>query len=129
LRRLAMLMAGLGARDAINLDGGTSSALYHNGKMITKPGRGMTNCLMVFADEASYQTALGELAPGRNLSRVAGRLRSLTPVVPPPLPGAVTITDPAVGAALNGQIRIRVAVAQGTDARYVTFLVNDQLVA
>ena len=131
LRRLAMMMAQLGARDAVNLDGGTSSALYHAGQIITHPGRGLTNCLMVFADQASYQTALGELAPGRlRPIAVASAVAQVSNLRPPPgpLPGPVSITDPAVGAALNGQVKIRVAVSPEREARFVTFLVNDRLV-
>jgi hypothetical protein len=124
-------MSQLGARDAVNLDGGTSSGLYHDGQIITRPGRGLTNCLMVFADQASYQTALSELAPGRlrPIAVASTRVFSPLPLAPPgPLPGPVAITDPAIGAALSGEVRIRVAVAPEREARYVTFLVNDQLV-
>jgi len=131
LRRLAMMMSQLGARDAVNLDGGTSSALYHNGQIITHPGRGLTNCLMVFADQARYQAALGELAPGRLRPIAVATTRApkiVPPTLPGPLPGPVAITDPAVGAALSGEVKIRVAVAPERDARYVTFQVNDQLV-
>ena len=36
---LAEIMKSMGAYQALNLDGGASSALYANGKVITYPGR------------------------------------------------------------------------------------------
>lgn len=47
LSHLARVMAGLGARQAINLDGGGSSALYYQGRFITRPTRKMTNLIVV----------------------------------------------------------------------------------
>ncbi len=42
---LARVMQLLGCRQAMNLDGGASSALYCNGQMITRPGRDLSNIL------------------------------------------------------------------------------------
>ena len=42
---LAHVMQLLGCRQAMNLDGGASSALYCNGQMITRPGRDLSNIL------------------------------------------------------------------------------------
>jgi exopolysaccharide biosynthesis protein len=44
---LADIMKNLGAYQALNLDGGASSALYANGKMITYPGRKLSIFLTV----------------------------------------------------------------------------------
>ncbi|MBI2265426.1 MAG: phosphodiester glycosidase family protein [Armatimonadetes bacterium] len=60
LRQLARIMKALGARDAVALDGGTSSGLYYRGKMVTKPGRTLTNILSV------YETPSPALSPGPN---------------------------------------------------------------
>jgi hypothetical protein len=43
---LAQIMQQLGAVQAMNLDGGASSALYCNGQMITHPGRDLSNALL-----------------------------------------------------------------------------------
>jgi len=44
---LALIMEQLNCEFAMNLDGGASSALYANGKMITTPGRKLNTVLMV----------------------------------------------------------------------------------
>lgn len=47
LQRLSWMMKSLGARDAINLDGGSSSALYFQGNYVTRPKRMLTNIVGV----------------------------------------------------------------------------------
>jgi len=47
LQRLAWMMKSLGARDALNLDGGSSSALYVDGRFVTRPRRLLTNVVAV----------------------------------------------------------------------------------
>ena len=47
LRRFAMMMRGLGARQAINLDGGSSTAMYVRGRFPSRPARLLTNAVMV----------------------------------------------------------------------------------
>lgn len=47
LSQLARIMQTLGAEYALNLDGGSSSALYYNGSVITRPNRGLTNILTI----------------------------------------------------------------------------------
>lgn len=42
---LGGIMLSLGCSDAMNLDGGASSGLYANGKLITTPGRNLSNIL------------------------------------------------------------------------------------
>lgn len=44
---LARVMKGLGAVDAISLDGGASSALYHDGEIKVTPGRELSTILLV----------------------------------------------------------------------------------
>lgn len=48
LHQLATIMKSLGAVNAINLDGGASSALYYRGRIVTAPGRKLTNILCVY---------------------------------------------------------------------------------
>jgi len=43
-------MINLGAVEAMNLDGGASSALYANGSIITQPGRKLSTVLAVYDD-------------------------------------------------------------------------------
>ncbi|MDO3408775.1 phosphodiester glycosidase family protein [Saccharibacillus sp. CPCC 101409] len=50
----AQVMQKLGARQAMNLDGGASSALYANGSVLTSAGRALSNTL-VFGDGVSMQ--------------------------------------------------------------------------
>lgn len=45
--QLAEMMRQAGASDAMNLDGGASSGLYVQGKYITRPGREISNALLI----------------------------------------------------------------------------------
>ena len=47
LGQFAKAMKALGANDAINLDGGTSTGLYARGSYLSRPGRKLTNVLVV----------------------------------------------------------------------------------
>lgn len=47
LRRLAWMMLSLGCRDAMNLDGGGSRALYYRGHHLVHAWRGLTNAILV----------------------------------------------------------------------------------
>jgi len=44
---LATIMQKLGAYNAMNIDGGASSGLYYKGKLLTSPGRDLSNALLV----------------------------------------------------------------------------------
>ena len=44
----AKMMKAIGCYEAMNLDGGASKALYHDGKVVMEPGRGLTNVLVVY---------------------------------------------------------------------------------
>lgn len=48
VQQMRELMLQLGCQDAINLDGGASTAMYYNGKTICAPGRQLTVTLQVF---------------------------------------------------------------------------------
>jgi hypothetical protein len=69
LRQLARLMRSLGCRDAIALDGGSSSAMFYRGKFAARPLRPLTNLLVVYDSSAGYHHALGRLAPGVAVAR------------------------------------------------------------
>lgn len=60
LGRFARIMRALGAQDAINLDGGSSTALYARGQYLSQPGRRLTNVLTV-------NVRLGDPIPRRRI--------------------------------------------------------------
>jgi exopolysaccharide biosynthesis protein len=47
IAELADLLQRMGLTDAMNLDGGASSGLFYNGKLLTQPGRQLSNSLVV----------------------------------------------------------------------------------
>lgn len=51
VKELAGVMRALGAWDAMNLDGGASSSLWTQGKYLTKPGRDISNALVIVKQE------------------------------------------------------------------------------
>lgn len=61
LHELARIFQDLGAVDAVNLDGGSSTALYHGGQVVSAPRRRLTNLIAIYAKgEAPDQSrALG----------------------------------------------------------------------
>ena len=63
LGRLAKVMREVGASEAINLDAGTSTGFYYNGATIARPGRKLTNMIVVYGRKARYERALPELIP------------------------------------------------------------------
>lgn len=64
LRTLAAALRELGAVDAMCLDGGGSTGLYHCGKTAVRPNRPLTNLLVVYESQASYQKQQPALNPG-----------------------------------------------------------------
>jgi exopolysaccharide biosynthesis protein len=68
LRQLARLMRSLGCRDAIALDGGSSSAMFYRGRFATRPRRSLTNLLVVYDSSAGYRKALGRLVPAVHIA-------------------------------------------------------------
>jgi hypothetical protein len=69
LRQLARLMRSLGCRNAIALDGGSSSAMFYRGRFAARPRRSLTNLLVVYDSSSEYHRALGRLAPGVAIAR------------------------------------------------------------
>lgn len=73
LSQLARAMRSIGCVDAAGLDGGSSIGLYCNGRLISNPSRGMTNCLLIYDDPYSYQQHHDSLYPVQRYSqRIAG---------------------------------------------------------
>ena len=63
LGKLARVMQSLGAAEAMNLDAGTSTGFYYNGATLAKPGRKLTNMIVVYGRRDRYEHALDQLLP------------------------------------------------------------------
>ncbi len=61
LGKLARVMQSLGAADAMNLDAGTSTGFYYDGATLAKPGRRLTNMIVVYGRRDRYEHALDQL--------------------------------------------------------------------
>lgn len=73
LGSLARAMRSLGCVDAATLDGGSSVGLYCKGKLLVNPGRGMTNCLLIYDNAADYENRRAFLLPATSVKhRTAG---------------------------------------------------------
>ena len=57
LRHWARALRGLGAVDALNLDGGSSTGLFFGGRTLIRPGRHLTNALVVYTRRDAYERA------------------------------------------------------------------------
>jgi phosphodiester glycosidase len=68
LTRLARIMRSLGARNAVTMDGGSSTALFYRGRFFSRPARALTNILVVYDSVAGFKRARPYLAPGRRLA-------------------------------------------------------------
>jgi len=79
IRQLADIAIKLGLKEAMNMDGGASSALYANGRMLTAPGRELSNALVVRKlDRPKVQIELN----GRYVPDFKGFIVNDTTVVP-----------------------------------------------
>lgn len=63
LSQFAQALKALKCVEAAGLDGGSSTGLYWNGKLIRNPSRGMTNCLLVYDDPYAYEKRRSALCP------------------------------------------------------------------
>lgn len=63
LSKLAQIMRDLGAVNAVNLDGGSSTAMYYKGRVLSHPGRRMTNLLLIYESPEVYAKVKPMLAP------------------------------------------------------------------
>ncbi|WP_438447589.1 phosphodiester glycosidase family protein [Gorillibacterium sp. sgz5001074] len=79
VREEAEAALALGLTEAMNLDGGASSALYGDGRMLTAPGRPLSNALVVRRmEEAQVQIAVN----GKFVPNFQGFIRNETTMVP-----------------------------------------------
>lgn len=90
LGRLARVMRSLGATDAMNLDAGTSTGFYYNGATLAKPGRKLTNMIVVYGRRDRYERALDQLVPAA-YHRPASRTRVSKSVRPSRLSKTATL--------------------------------------
>jgi hypothetical protein len=99
LQELADLMASLGARDAINLDGGGSTAIWVNGNRANRPSdgveRGVGSALVVLPGADPGEADLTQAPAGTN-PPTANRPR-VQRAGQPPLVSPVTGGDPVAG--------------------------------
>ncbi|MCL6519995.1 MAG: phosphodiester glycosidase family protein [Armatimonadetes bacterium] len=98
LRTLAKIMLHLGAKDAVNLDGGSSAALYCNGKVISSPGRKLTNLIVVYDSIESYLAHRHALAPGLEKPSLEAETIALKPYSQGSTAPAPTKTKPHASA-------------------------------
>jgi hypothetical protein len=63
LGKLARIMRELGAVDAVNLDGGSSTALSYRGRVITHPSRRLTNLFLVYESPIAFERIKSALTP------------------------------------------------------------------
>ena len=63
LSQVGGILKSLGAREAVCLDGGSSTSLYYRGKMLIRPSRQVTNLLVVYEDPLHYEARRAVLAP------------------------------------------------------------------
>jgi exopolysaccharide biosynthesis protein len=84
LWELAKVMRAIGAYHAVALDGGTSTAMYFAGRYIARPGRGLTNVLMIYHRRDRYEAMRHEFAgsftprPEPSVPVIAGAVGSMS---------------------------------------------------
>lgn len=69
LGQMAKAMQKLGCIEAINLDAGSSLGFYHGGKTLIKPGRKLTNLILIYDDRERYARFKSRLAPQPEIAR------------------------------------------------------------
>ena len=71
LSKLAKIMRDLGAVDAVSLDGGSSTALYYRGRVLSHPGRRLTNLIVVYESADKFARVKPALAPSPLAARTS----------------------------------------------------------
>ncbi len=140
LRNLAYICQHLDAKEAMALDGGSSSGLYADGRTITRPARRLSNILAVYSSRRRFQQYAAELIPP-NLPLLARLLpdapmhtciatgASYSVPAPPVRPTAaggplVSFTQPDGTHPLQGTVPITVTVQQGSAVCWTTLRIN-----
>jgi exopolysaccharide biosynthesis protein len=75
LYNLAKFMLQLNTVSAVCLDGGSSTAFYHNGRYLAMPRRTLTNCLVVYKSSNDYLRAKEELAPAKLIAKAESTIK------------------------------------------------------
>lgn len=75
LSQLAKAMMKLGCVQAAVLDGGSSTGLYWQGKLISNPRRAMTNCLLVYDNLESFERNRDAFYPVQRYSKNTSKPR------------------------------------------------------
>lgn len=88
LYELGKVMRALKAYHAVALDGGSSTAMYFGGSIIARPGRGLTNALLIYDRREDYE---------RYQHHFAGREAKPLPAAPPAAGQNPAATTPAPG--------------------------------
>jgi|GEM_PF-1125296 len=79
LSHMSRVMKALGAVDAINLDGGGSTALYWNGRVLSHPTRRLTNLIVVYESPEMFARIKPQLAPNLTVATSPTRKAQVTP--------------------------------------------------
>jgi hypothetical protein len=91
LRRLARVMRTLGARDAVAMDGGSSTAMFYRGRFVSRPSRRLTNILVAYDNTRAYAHARPRLAAYARLARHSPR-EEMPEQIAAPAPDAAAIS-------------------------------------
>ena len=95
LYRVAKLMLALGAREALSLDGGSSTGFYADGRFIANPARKLTNLLVVYSRSSDYTNAKVALVPASLMPKMA--VKPQEPAFPTITAAAATpVSDAAI---------------------------------
>ena len=79
LSKMARAMKAIGVHNALNLDAGSSLGVHYKGKTLIKPGRWLTNLILVYNDKNRYYDRKEALAPGKQVASKAS-----VPALPAP---------------------------------------------
>jgi len=145
LTNLAYVCKGLGATQAMCLDGGTSSGLYANGRSVTTPGRSVSNVLVIYNSPAHFQQVAGEcmpvvlpvlarlttprrpMLPGGPAPVSAGDPELVASVIKPPPPTLVKITNLVPAQAVQGVVPVVIEVIRDKRMTWTSLRIDGQL--
>ncbi len=69
LGKLAWALKQIGCVEAINLDAGSSLGYYYQGRMIARPGRRLTNAILIYDDVDRYERFKARLTPAPRVAK------------------------------------------------------------
>lgn len=119
LGQLARALSALRAYWAINLDGGTSSALYYRGHVITAPGRRLTNWILVYDSPQLLERVRHRLLPSGYLA-FADRSKALRRRA-----GDLSVRGIRDGSTISGAVHVLIGIARQQRARWAAIFVDD----